>query len=145
MKNILVALDFASPNKKILDQAERLARAFHAKLCLVHVVAPDPDFVGYEAGPQEVRDQVAHERRQEHRELQQIGEQLGERGISTATRLVQGPTVETLLSIATEVKADMIVIGGHRHGWLYKLVLGSTTEALIDRAARPVLVVPVDQ
>lgn len=145
MKDILVALDFESQTSKILVQAERLAQAFGAKLWLVHVVAPNPDFVGYEAGPQVVREQRADELRQEHRDLQAMAQALEEKGLQAHARLIQGPTVETLLNLATEVDADLIVIGGHRHSWLYKMVIGSTTGALIDQAARPVLVVPVDQ
>jgi nucleotide-binding universal stress UspA family protein len=145
MKNLLIALDFEAQSTKIIAQAEHLARSFGAKLWLVHVVAPDPDFVGYEAGPQVVREQRADELRQEHRDLEALSIQIRERGFEVEARLIQGPTVETLLEMANKTDADLIVIGGHRHGWLYKMVIGSTTGALIDRANRPVLVVPTDE
>jgi nucleotide-binding universal stress UspA family protein len=145
MKNILIALDFEAQSRKILAQAESLAQAFEAKIWLVHIVAPNPDFVGYEAGPQVVREQLADELRQEHRDLETLVHEITERGFDAEGRLIQGPTVDTLLQTANQTNADLIVIGAHRHGWLYKMVIGSTTDALIDRASRPVLVVPVDQ
>jgi len=145
MKNILIALDFEAQTNKILSQAENLAQAFGAKIWLVHVVAPDPDFVGYDAGPQVVREQRADELRQEHRDLEKLVHEITKRVFSAVGRLIQGHTGETLLQTANQTDSDLIVIGGHRHGWLYKMVIGSTTGALIDRANRPVLVVPMDQ
>jgi nucleotide-binding universal stress UspA family protein len=106
------------------------------------VAAPDPEFVGFEAGPQSVRDQRAETLRKEHRLLQELADRARRRGIETKAVLVQGPTVETILAQAHKGKADLIVTGSHGHGALYKTVLGSVSEGILRGARRPVLVVP---
>lgn len=70
MKNILVTIDFDVKTTLLIDNAYKLANAFGSKVWLVHIAAPDPDFVGYEIGPQYIRDNRAYELREEHRQLQ---------------------------------------------------------------------------
>jgi len=83
MRNILAAVDFSPISDLVIARASELAQAFGSALWLVHVAAPDPDFVGYESGPQSVRQTVAAELRDVHRQLQEQSATLRERG-STA-------------------------------------------------------------
>ena len=71
MKNILVTIDFDKSEALLLDKAVQMAEAFGSKLWLMHIAAPDPDFVGYDVGPQYIRDSRAEDLRQEHRKLQE--------------------------------------------------------------------------
>ncbi len=68
--NILVAIDLSDVSQKILENAKTLALALSTKVWLLHVAEPEPDFVGYRAGLQSVRDQVAHKFHEERDELQ---------------------------------------------------------------------------
>lgn len=70
MKNILVTIDFEEKGQVLIEKAAELAEKFNAKLWLVHVAAPDPDFIGYDVGPQYVRDVLAKDLRNEHKLLQ---------------------------------------------------------------------------
>jgi nucleotide-binding universal stress UspA family protein len=135
-------VDFSPVSKGIIEQAASLAKAFSADLTLIHVAAPDPDFVGYAAGPQTVRDDRAREIRTEHRELQALAEDLRNRGISAKALLIQGPAVEKILAEAKQLQSDVIVIGSHGHGALYRALLGSVSEGVVRTAQCPVLVVP---
>jgi nucleotide-binding universal stress UspA family protein len=47
----------------------------------------------------------------------------------------------TLLRVADEHDASVIVVGAHRRGALSRLLLGSTAEDVLKRAQRPVLMV----
>jgi len=47
MKNILVTFDFNKNEMLLIDKAFQLAESFNSKLWLMHIAAPDPDFVGY--------------------------------------------------------------------------------------------------
>ena len=143
MRNILVAMDFEAQAQQLLNQTQQLAKAFSAKVWLIHVAAPNPDFVGYEAGPQVVRDQRAQELRAEHKLLDQWASALETEGIDTVPLLIQGPTTETLLSEAQRLQADLMVIGAHQHGWMYQAFFGSITDAVIHQTKIPVLVVPI--
>ena len=142
MRRLLAAVDFSPVSKAVVDQAASLAKAFSAELTIIHVAAPDPDFVGYAAGPQTVRDDRAHQIRTEHRELQAIAEGLRDRGISARALLIQGPAVEKILAEGQRLRADAIVIGSHGHGALYRALLGSVSEGVVRTARCPVLVVP---
>jgi len=142
VKQILAAVDFSPISKAVVEQAARLAEAFSAELTLLHVAAPDPDFVGFEAGPQTVRDHRAHELRDEHRNIQTIAEDLRNRSISVRALLIEGPSVEKILAEATRIGADVIVIGSHGHGALFRVLLGSVSEGVVRAARCPVLIVP---
>ncbi|GAB5525882.1 MAG: hypothetical protein Roseis2KO_37540 [Roseivirga sp.] len=70
IKQILVAVELTPEDTATLSMAINLAKAFSAKLWLLHVAQPDPEFVGYEVGPQYIRDSRAEELRREHRLIQ---------------------------------------------------------------------------
>ena len=64
--NILVCIDFSDSTEKIVSTSEKLAKDVSAKLWILHVAEPEPDFVGYEVGPQYIRDSLAEQFHQEH-------------------------------------------------------------------------------
>ena len=70
IKNILMPSDFSKASANAVGLAVQLAEATKAHLWLIHAAAPDPDFVGYEAGPDSARSQVAAHLRDQHRSLQ---------------------------------------------------------------------------
>lgn len=142
MKNILVPVDFSEVTKAVIATAHSMADAYSAKLWLIHVAAPDPEFVGYEAGPQSVRDQQATHLRDEHRLLQEEAARLREAGVDATALLIQGPTVEKIMEEAERVGADCIVLGSHGHGAVHRALLGSVSESVLRKAARPVTIVP---
>jgi nucleotide-binding universal stress UspA family protein len=141
MRNIVVAVDFGDETDGVIDAARELASPLSAKVWLVHAAAPDPDFVGYRAGPQSVRDAVANGLREEHRQLQQLAVELRATGIDATALLLQGPTVQTLVKEARRLDADHIVIGSHGHGALLRTVLGSVSEGVLHGANCSVTVV----
>lgn len=143
MKTILVAVDFSAVTGEVVQVAARLAKALDSRLCLVHIAPPDPAFVGYDVGPQTVRDAVAEELHDDHRRLHELEKAAQtEHAVQTKALYIQGPTVEKLLESAEEMDADMLVVGSHGHGALHHLLVGSVSEALLRKARRPVLVVP---
>jgi len=55
MKNLIVALDLSATTPAVLAHARTLSQCFAAKLWLIHAAQPDPDFVGFDVGPETVR------------------------------------------------------------------------------------------
>jgi len=92
--NILVAIDFSTATASILQAARdwTLRSGKDAPhLYLLHVAEPDPAFVGWEAGPDVVRDQTAEVFHQEPRELGELADGLRAEGVEDVTPLlVQG-------------------------------------------------------
>lgn len=142
MKNILVPLDLKADTSTVVNHAAALAQAFGAKLWLLHVAAPNPDFVGYEAGPQYIRDIRADTLRDEHATLQEMVARLQADGIHGYPLLVMGPTVETILAEAERLAADLVVMGTHGRRGLAKAFLGSTSDEVLRANSYPVLVIP---
>ena len=142
MRRILAAVDFSPVAEHVVARASSLAEAYSAELFLIHIAAPEPDFVGYAPGPEGVRRQRARTLRSEHRDLQEQAEALRQRGVDAKALLVEGSTIEMLLEESRRLAVDAIVIGSHGHGALYRAVVGSTTEGTIRGARCPVLVVP---
>lgn len=141
--NILVAVDLSPASEKVVEAAGRVAKLTNAAVYVLHAAAPDPEFAGYEAGPETVRTQVAREFHREHREVQALAEKLRQAGIDATALLVQGPTVEITLKEADSLEAELIVVGTHGHGAVYDVLIGSYSAGIIRKSNRPVLVVPV--
>ena len=142
MKNILVALEFDDKATEILAKAEEFAHTFKAKLWLLHVAAPDPDFVGYEPGPQSTRDWRADELKHEHKSLDQSAQILRDHGIDAESLLIPGVTTEVLLGKSKELDIDLIIMGHNHHSFLYKAFFGSNAAHVIKKTETPVLIIP---
>jgi nucleotide-binding universal stress UspA family protein len=140
---LLVPLDLSSATERVLATAIKLSRAMHANVFLLHVAAPEPDFVGYGAGSAAVRDQVAHEHREEHRQLQAHAQALRDLGVDCTALLIQGPTADTILREATRLQADLIVMATHGHGAMFDLLVGSISQSVLRQGKLPVVMVPV--
>ncbi len=144
MKNILVTVDFDIKTKNLLLQASQLAEKFKSKIWIMHVAAPDPDFVGYKAGPEYVEEQRAKDLRKEHKMVQSYAQQLKKKRLNAVGLLVQGATVETVLNESKKLKIDLIIIGSHKHSFLYRAFAEVTSSSIIKKSKIPLLVVPLD-
>jgi len=140
--NVLAAIDFSEVTERVVDTLRQMAATFAARVWLVHVAPPDPAFVGYEAGPRAVREQVAVEHHERHRQLQQVADRLRSDGIEATALLVQGPTVAKILAEAERLQAALIVLGSHGQGTMYDLLVGSVSEGVVRASKVPVLLVP---
>ena len=139
--SLLVAVDFSSVSDDQLEIVGRLARP-NREIYLLHVAEPDPTFVGMEAGPEEVRHQVAEEFKREHDQIHDLADRLREQGHEVNALLVQGPTIQTILEQAEKLEAEVIVVGSHGRGKLFDVVVGSVSAGVIRKSTVPVLVVP---
>jgi nucleotide-binding universal stress UspA family protein len=64
-------------------------------------------------------------------------------GVEATSQLAEGASVDTILSVAASVCADLIVIGSHGRGGLKRLMLGSVAEGVVRRSPIPVLIIKV--
>ena len=67
---LLVAVDFSDSSRIVIDYVKDLANALSGKIWLLHVAEPDPEFVGYDVDPPEMRDVVARRFHREHQQIQ---------------------------------------------------------------------------
>jgi nucleotide-binding universal stress UspA family protein len=142
VKSVLAAVDFSDVTEGVMALVTSLAGALGAEVRLVHVAAPDPEFVGYDVDSTALRDVRAREYREEHRQLQALADRLREQGIDARALLIRGPTVEKIVEEAERVGADLVVAGARGHGALHRALLGSVSEGLLRSLRRPLLIVP---
>jgi nucleotide-binding universal stress UspA family protein len=140
---VLAAVDFSDFTAPILRALEPIAAAApETRIWLLHVAEPDPSFVGYDAGPEVVRDQVAAEYRQEHRQLHACAERLRGSGVEVTPLVIQGAIADTILAEAGRLDVQLIVMGSHGYGTIADLIAGGVCKAVLRKARCPVLVIP---
>lgn len=145
LKNIMVAVDFNDSIGELMVYADSLAQKFNSKVWILHVAEPEPDFVGYEPGPQYIRDIKAEEYREEHRNLQEICKNFLSEDIEGEALLIQGSTVETVMAEAQKLNVDLLIVGTHKHSFLHNLLQESVSMELIKKAEIPMLTIPIDE
>jgi nucleotide-binding universal stress UspA family protein len=139
---VLVGIDFTDSSQEAMATAENLARAApRAELHLVHVfsvpsVPPDPQelfarahnaFGGRLAAAQEKLDKMAA---------------AATHGISRVTGHVRiGSPAPAIIDLASDISADLIVVGSAQRTGVSRLVFGSVAEKVARTAPCPVLIV----
>jgi nucleotide-binding universal stress UspA family protein len=129
--SVVVGLDFTDADGPAFDQAARLVmRVPGGELHLVHVFDTAPS-------AERSRDLASHLRLY-------VGEKAaittGLRGVPVGIHLRGGKPVRELIQLATEVQANVIVVGSHKGPHIKDWLVGSTVERLVSGAAFPVLV-----
>jgi nucleotide-binding universal stress UspA family protein len=145
VKNILVAIDDiagTTATSAVIARAVELARAFSSKVWLVHVVPPGRATTPFTVPREVLRGQVATELCHEHKSMQHLAQHLRDNDIVSTGLLVEGATVKMILAEADRLNADLIIVGSHSHGLLYRALLDGTGERLLNESSRPVLFVP---
>ena len=74
--------------------------------------------------------------------MEKIEMELSKEQIKAKCLLLEGPTVESILKEANSFKADIIIIGSHKHGKFYHLLMGSIHDSLISKSPIPILIIP---
>ena len=139
---LLAALDLSETTPALLREARTWANRLGAKLWLIHVAEPDPDFIGYQAGPDTVRAAIARKFHREHQEIEAAAQKLRQTGVEAIALLLQGPIAETILKEADRLGVDAIVMGTLARSALGEILLGSACKGVLQKSTRPVLLVP---
>jgi len=160
MKRILVPIDFSDVTPPVIHLARQLAKALGAEIHLVHVrelaAAAAPGTLGYglagmpELAPMagvpvpgfEPMPEIIREDESQKSKLSKWQEEIAQDGIKVGLHEPTGAVAEEILNQASELNADLIVMGRHGHGAMYNLLVGSATKGVLKHSKRPVLLVP---
>lgn len=128
---ILVATDLTASADRALDRAAMLARDSGAAVRLLHVVdsrlLPDAH----------VREKL----REAERQLEQDAREVGFESREVSLKVASGDADKTVVAMAEEMQADLIVLGVSRDATLRGAFRGTMTDLVVRRAHCPVLVV----
>ena len=142
MKKILVPIDFSGMTADIIKVAAEDAKCSGAELVLFYVEEPEPDWIGFEPGPQVLRDLRAEDFHKHKQDLEALEAALKSEGIKARAIMVQGGIVEKILEEADKMDADLIVMGTHGHSALHDALLGGISKNILKATGRPILFVP---
>ena len=139
---ILVPVDGSDSSLKALDEAIKLAKVSNAKLKLVHVVNELVMDVGYAPLYNE---QLIVSLREGGKKVLATAESAARRQYSAVeSELIEsigGRAADSIVEVAKQWPADLIVMGTHGRRGLRRLVLGSDAELVLRSSPVPVLMV----
>jgi nucleotide-binding universal stress UspA family protein len=160
MKRILVPIDYSDATPGVVDLARQVAKAFGAEVHLLYVkeltVSAAPGAVGYgltgmpelapmSGVPVPIFDPMLKPTPADEVQKSKLDEwrkKIEQDGLRVIMHEPTGAIAEEILNQADTIKADLIVMGAHGHGAMYKLLVGSVTQGVLKRSTRPVLLVP---
>ncbi|HEV2702800.1 MAG TPA: universal stress protein [Steroidobacteraceae bacterium] len=140
---ILVPVDNSEPSKLGLAEAVKLAKALHARICLIHVVDVDTVLV-FEV------DAINREvirgglRRAGAAVLQGAYEFVRKAGVEVDTALPENwnsPVGACIVNKAREYGAELIICGTHGRRGVRRVLVGSDAEYIVRHSPVPVLLV----
>jgi len=134
---VLVATDLSDAAAATIMAAQAFAGLFGATVRALHVVEPLPSIPDVGIEP----DECAHLEVAEG----ETKASLVALGVdSTVEPVVQcGAPARTIADTAADWSADVVVVGSHGKGWIDRVLLGSTTERLLNRLPCSLLIIPV--
>jgi nucleotide-binding universal stress UspA family protein len=136
MKRIVLAYDESDPAKRALERAAELAKAFQSEL-IVTSVAPIMTNIGRSAGPVDPTDPPAeHEAELDHAKTFLEGE-----GLKAEYVTGLGHPADTIVELARERDADLIVLGTREPNAVARLFGQSVSESVAHRVHCDVLIV----
>ncbi|HQE19706.1 MAG TPA: universal stress protein [Aggregatilineales bacterium] len=138
---ILVATDFSGHARHAATRAARLAHDTRSALTLVHILpAPPVTKIREWLGASSAREQKVCDAAR--RQLRQLASELTSvRRVEFDIEAAAGSAPDEIVRAAERVDARLLVLGARGAGFLRRLVLGTTSQRLVRRTDRPLLVV----
>ncbi|MBC8384300.1 MAG: universal stress protein [Candidatus Cloacimonetes bacterium] len=147
MKRFLAAIDFSESTEIVIGQAKKMTKESNGKLLIVHSETLESYLstitTEFNQTPSMVL--INEQKKIIEDRLKEIHDNLSKDGIKAECILMEGSTVDNILKEAEIFKADLIIIGSHKHGKFYNLLFGSVHKSLITLSPIPVLVIPPEK
>ena len=135
---LLLATDGSADAATALEHAVELAASTGARLHVVSVVETRTAYDNAIIDPDEVK---ANLRADATDAVERAETVVTDAGVECDTEVLEGPPPERILEAAERTGADAIVVGATGRSGFKRLVLGGTTERLLEASPVPVIVI----
>ncbi len=138
---IVVPSDFSTCAEEAWALAQRLAAALGSELVLVHVLVEAPLF---EEGPftmERTRRVYEAARKWAEESIEQWAGPARGKGLKVRALLRTGVPYREIVALATDERADLVLMGTHGRGGIDRALLGSVADRVVRLAPCPVLTV----
>ncbi len=142
MKSILVPVDFSKATDLILQTTATMAKALNARVTVLNVAPRQPDVFGRQLTRKVIKEPVPEDVRERYDQLMACAKQLEDAGVVVKPLLVRGDRVRTVIHEVDLEKADLIIMGSHGRGALYRRLMGSVSEGVMREVKCPLLIIP---
>lgn len=143
IKNVVTPIDFSDNSRLIADSSMFLASRYDASLHFVFVVQNFEDYSGFFVPQMHVPNleeelMTGAEERMEQfiEEMSSVAKELGVKEITH--KVLMGDVAEQIVDYATEIQADMVIMGTHGYKGLEKIMFGSVADKVVRSALCPV-------
>jgi nucleotide-binding universal stress UspA family protein len=133
---VLLAYDGFEHSQHALEETAKLAADGHGEVTVLSVVPPDAQ--GSKSGGHVGLRPHAHE------DVARAHAYLRERGIESEMKMENGDPAERIVAEASAGGYELVVVGSRGLGPVGRLLLGSVSAQVVDRAPCPVLVAGAD-
>jgi nucleotide-binding universal stress UspA family protein len=127
---VVVGIDFSEASDEALDEAFTLSTARNAEL---HVLYVDDHFLVPEGGREAAEATLSRIEHHALARLEDLGRRLGKqvRFQKLYSHFRLGAAAEQIVQLASDLDADLVVVGTHGRSGIKRLVLGSVAERVI--------------
>ncbi len=143
IKNVVTPIDFSDNSRLIADSSMFMASRYGAALHFVFVVQNFEDYSGFFVPQMHVPNleeelMTGAEERMEQfiEEMSGVASEFGLKNITH--KVLMGDVAEQIVDYATEIQADMIIMGTHGYKGLEKIMFGSVAGKVVRSALCPV-------
>ena len=151
MKKVLIAVDYDPSAQKIAETGYSFGKTMGAQVTLLHVTSDATYYSSLNYSPimgfdsfsnlDVVQTDIVNQLQEGAKDyLDKTRQFLGDENIQTVVR--DGDFGDSILEVADEINADIIVMGTHsRSGW-DKLLMGSVAEKVLRKSKIPLFIIP---
>jgi nucleotide-binding universal stress UspA family protein len=150
-KKVLIALDYDQSAQKVAEAGYALAKSMGAETILLHVIAdmlyyflteysPVSGIESFYSGNETQQESTDVLKNASFRFLEKSKHQLGDESIQTL--VCEGDFADSILKMAHDLDADLIVIGSNSNNWSGDVTNGSVIEKMLYQTNVPLFIIP---
>jgi nucleotide-binding universal stress UspA family protein len=142
IQRILVATDFSRYSRQVTRYAFALKNLYDSEICMLHVLEP-PTLPEFAFTRRAADDAMNRELDLARKRLFSMTPDAYINDPKVTRRVEFGTASDTIAAVASEIAADITIVGAHPYGTFRRKIATTTTDDLISKTASPLLAVPV--